>query len=843
MPFVQATPTQPSNVIVCDALGRVTWVSASFTELTGYTLADLRGRTPGSVLQGPLSDADAVARMHEAVHGGRVCRGVELVNYRRDGTPFRVRMDIEPQHDDAGRLTGFVSVQTDISDLDIDRAHLLALQRWFNATQHDPAIGLFERNIDTGEVHWDARLRALWDWPAEGPPPDAEQFHASVVEDDREATRRTWSTSLQHMGHGRYAYRIRTASRGVRWMQSDWVVSRNERGERVATGSVRDITEAMRARDAAETERTQLLVGAELADIGLVRIDLRTDVTQLNGVARRLFGLPDSGDVRAEQMGACVHPDDRPEMLAAWQRLIAGDTSTPDIRYRVCHPDGRTLHLLSRRRLLRDGDGHATEVVGAVLDVSAQAAAQAAQQLARQREQQLEAERDQSAALAAARTALMAAVSHEVRTPLNAIQVACEQLAADALLGATHQRWLDVLNEAGAHLLGLAEDLLGGFAHEAGRSAEASEPLSLRAKVDRSYRWLEGQAAAAGVALRVDPSVDGLFVLAPRRRLRQVLLNLVGNAIKYNRRGGWVRCRAVATEAGTVRVEVEDNGLGMTPEQVQRLFRPFDRLGRESGTAGPASSGFGLGLYLVERFMREMGGTTEVHSQPGVGTRVVLTLPRAADPALSGHAESAVELTVVPPPVARRRRRAPTPAQTVRLLLVDDDPVTATLLGAQLARVEGSWSLAAASDRAGALGQLARERPDIVLLDLRLGSDLGTEVLAALRDAGFEGQAVAYTGEADPAVHTVLRSGGFDAVWVKPLATARLRQRLQELTGGSAAGAAAGAATGATTGAMAGAITGATAGAAAAGAQTASSSTSNTSVAFGGITPPAPRAP
>lgn len=814
MPFVQATPTQPSHVIVCDAQGRVSWVSASFTDLTGYTLADLHGRTPGSVLQGPLSDGDAIARMREAVRAGRVCRGVELVNYRRDGTPFRVRLDIEPQRDRAGQLTGFLSVQTDISDLDFDRAHLQALQRWFNATQRDPAIGLFERNIDSGEVHWDARLRALWDWPADGAPPDAEQFQASVLEDDRAATREAWATSLQQLGHGRHAYRIRTATRGVRWMQSDWVVSLNERGERVATGSVRDITEAMRARDVAETERTQLLVGAELAHVGLLRSDLRSRTAQLNGVARRLFGLPDGGEVRLDQLSACVHPDDRLEMLAAWERLVAGDTSTPDIRYRVLQPDGRTLHLLSRRRLLRGDDGSAREVVGAVLDVSAQVEAQSAQQLARQREQQLEAERDQSAALAAARTALMAAVSHEVRTPLNAIQVACEQLASDALLAATHKRWLDVLNEAGAHLLGLAEDLLGSFAHEAGRSAEASEPLSLRAKVDRSYRWLEGQAAAAGVGLRVDASVDGLFVLAPRRRLRQVLLNLVGNAIKYNRRGGWVRCRAEATEAGTVRLTVEDNGLGMTPEQVQRLFRPFDRLGRENGAA--ASTGFGLGLYLVERFMREMGGTTEVHSQPGAGTRVVLTLPRAADPALSAGAESLVDRTAVPPPTLRRRRKVSTPTQTARILLVDDDPVTATLLGAQLARLEGSWPLAAAIDRAGALEQLAQHRPDVVLLDLRLGTELGTEVLGALRDAGFEGQAVAFTGEADPAVHAVLRSGGFDAVWVKPLATARLRQRLQELTGG---------------------------GVAAATVQTASSSTSNTSVALGGITPPAPRAP
>jgi signal transduction histidine kinase/ActR/RegA family two-component response regulator len=480
---------------------------------------------------------------------------------------------------------------------------------------------------------------------------------------------------------------------------------------------------------------------------------------------------------------AAIHEDDREAVAGAWQQLADGDVAQDEIRYRVRHAGGRIVHVQSRRQRREFGDG-GVEVIGAVFDIGEQvrSAALAMQQ------RQLEAERDRASALAAARTALLAAVSHELRTPLNAIVVASEQLALHA---GADEPWIRLLHEASQHLHGLAEDLLEGITLEQRITAEPVEVLDLHEKVDRAARWLAGTAAITGVVIEVDEGLRGRRVQAPRRRLRQVLLNLVGNAVKYNRPGGHVRCTAeVEPSGGMVLLHIRDDGPGMTPEQLDLLFRPFERLGRENG----AVHGFGLGLFLVQRFVQEMGGRVGVHSEPGRGTTVTLALPPASADAgreagaadEAAHGEPLAGMPAASPP---RATPAPVPHEgPIHLLCLDDDPFTGTVLAAQLERI-GRFELHAVRTLEAALAALAAMQgrgasPDLLLVDLHLGPLTGPQALEALRAAGCATAAVAYTGAADPVAQRSAERAGFAEVWVKPVGTPALREALERVLPG-----------------------------------------------------------
>jgi PAS domain S-box-containing protein len=785
MQYTKPEAVSTRQVVATDAAGLTTWVNKAFTASTGYTLQDLLGHTPGSVLQGPGTSLEARGLLSSAVRENRECHGVELLNYRKDGSSFMARIDMEPQFDAARCLTGFIALQTDISGQQQEREQIALMQRWVQAVRRDPAVGLFERNYDANTVFWDDGMLAIWGRRAGTAGLSMDDYRASIVAEDLPLILRTRREAQEEPGFHEAEYRIHRSDGEIRWVQSYWAVERNDRGQRVAIGSVRDITVARRQREDAATERQQLLMAAELAQVGLIREDLPTGRVRANAAARRLFGVPSSGSLNHAQLHAGIHPEDTDEVHSAWQDLIGGGTAPTGVRYRVQQADGQITHVLSTRRQLQDSHGLPTEVIGVVVDITPQVSAVQAEARARQ----MAAERDQASALATSRLSLLAAVSHEVRTPLSAMVVACEQLAQlEATQSPSCRTWLDVLQETSTHLRGLADDLLSGMTPNATETVEPAQAVELDRKVGRAIQLLQGTAVAAGVTLEADASLRAWVVMAAERRLRQVLLNLLGNAIKYNRRGGWVRCSARAAGDGAVELRIEDNGVGMTPAQLKRLFRPFDRLGRESGGV----PGIGLGMFLARRFVADMGGDIRVESTAEQGTCVSVWLPLPSSPEYEVERSSVhpPSPAPVPVPVPEHTAEPAVVAGMSRLLCVDDDPLAPTLLQAQLAGTE-RYELTFADSIVTALAALATMRdhdrmPHLALLDGHLGNHGGAELLQALRDAGYSGMAVAYTGDTDPAAHIALLAAGFSEVWLKPMTAEKLRLALPRVLGAMA---------------------------------------------------------
>jgi PAS domain S-box-containing protein len=234
----------------------------------------------------------------------------------------------------------------------------------------------------------------------------------------------------------------------------------------------------------------------------------------------------------------------------------------------------------------------------------------------------------EAAAASAAKTLFLSRVSHELRTPLNAVLGFAQLLALDAdpPLSPIQSRRVGLIREAGRHLLEMIGELLDLTRAESGKLVLQPEDLEVAPLLDETCALLAPQAAQAGVTLGRPPVEPGLRVHADRTRLRQVLLNLVSNALKYNRPGGTVQIAGGAREGG-VEFVVADSGVGIAADDLPRLFEPFERLAQ----AGSGIEGAGIGLAITHHLVELMGGTIAVESTVGRGStfRVVLPSPAA----------------------------------------------------------------------------------------------------------------------------------------------------------------------------------------------------------------------
>jgi signal transduction histidine kinase/CheY-like chemotaxis protein/HPt (histidine-containing phosphotransfer) domain-containing protein len=370
---------------------------------------------------------------------------------------------------------------------------------------------------------------------------------------------------------------------------------------------------------------------------------------------------------------------------------------------------------------------------------------------------QLEAER-----LNLAKAGFLSRVSHELRTPLNAI-LGFGQLLERDLLEQGERETLDQMLGAGRHLLAIVDDLLDLSRMESGDLRLSLEPVQVSDAISEAKSLISPAATTAAVGIRQRPVNVDLYVRADRQRLIQVLLNLVSNAVKYNRRGGNVVISAGRTDRSTVRVEVSDTGSGISQEAITRLFTPFERL----DAASRGIEGTGLGLALARGLVESMGGTLGLASEEGVGTTVSFELPlasaaeiatprpRRTDPVAVGNYE---------PAESGQRLRA-----AISVLYIEDNPSNVRLVE-KIFGLSSDLGLHVARDGSSGVA-LARElRPDLVLLDLHLPDIPGEQVLAALRGDHelAETPVIIVSADASPVQAKRLLAAGANGYLTKP---------------------------------------------------------------------------
>ena len=477
-----------------------------------------------------------------------------------------------------------------------------------------------------------------------------------------------------------------------------------------------------------------------------------------------------------------THVDDLAADEAQFKRVVAGETDGYAMDKRFVRKDGTVLHAAIAVRCERDAQGQAQRFFAIVEDISQRKTAEQAlarhrdelELLVQDRSREVIVARDMALAASKAKSEFLSSMSHELRTPLNAIMGFSHLLQKDHELSSKERHFAEEIFRAGKHLLSLISDVLD-FAHvESGRITVTLEALSTAEIAHEVLALTQPLADQRGVTLQVSAS-DDLLVRADRMRLKQVLINIVSNAIKYNRAEGHVRVETAALDEQTLRITVRDTGMGIAAERLSQVFEPFNRLGAEAGLI----EGTGIGLSISRRLIEAMGGHIGVTSRLGEGSEFWVDLPR--DQRLEGPREQA-DAAATPAGEAKALREA-------RLLYVEDNPVNLQLMQYFVERHQG-LQLECATSAALGLTFARMHRPNLILLDINLPDMDGFALLAELRadPRTRDTPIVAVTANAMPSDVQRAKDAGFDEYLAKPIDLKAFDDMLVRMLSSGAAG-------------------------------------------------------
>jgi PAS domain S-box-containing protein len=426
-----------------------------------------------------------------------------------------------------------------------------------------------------------------------------------------------------------------------------------------------------------------------------------------------------TGCTRDELIGApCKNYFTDPERAEAAIKLVLREKKLTNYELTARARDGKTTVVSYNAATFYDRDRKLQGVFAAARDVTESKRLGQAMQ-----EQNVELKRARAAAEKAnlAKSDFLSSMSHELRSPLNAILGFAQLINSDSPPPTPSQKEsIDQILHAGWYLLELINEILDLAQIESGRLALSLEPTSLTEVMFECQAMIEPQGQKRGIKMTFPESDSPCFVDADRTRLKQVLINLLSNAIKYNQANGTVvvDVDCAVRAPARVRVSVRDTGAGLPPDMLVQLFQPFNRLGQERS----AEEGTGIGLVMSKRLVELMGGEIGAQSTAGSGSVFWFELNWAEAPQL------AVDKAEPANPQAQVQHGAPLRT----LLYVEDNPANLKLIEQLIARRPDMRLLSA---RDGSLGiQIARaNRPEVILMDINLPGIGGIEALRILR--------------------------------------------------------------------------------------------------------------
>jgi len=683
------------------------------------------------------------------------------IRFRHSNGSWRHLMTRRVLRRDAdGAPLAVVGVGLDLTERVLASREQAELMRQFELTARTAGIGYWSVEAETGVARWSEQIYLLHglalDQPAPRMPEWVQRFGHP---DERDHVRQRFIDWLKSgQPNLEMEFRILRSDGGVRHVLTH---SRLEgpRGRQELFGVALDVTERRLSEAALREASERAALATRGAGLGTWEMDLRDDQAYWDEQMWRLRGrTPGTATPRIEERLAMLHPDDRLSNPRELRQAIADDRVV-NTEFRVCWPDGQVRWLASRSVTLRDAQGQPLRRIGVNWDITDARMAQSA------REEKAIAQRESQA-----KSQFLSRMSHELRTPLNAVLGFAQLLLMDGerVSAATRKRRLEQIHTAGRHLLALIDDVLDLSSMEGGELRISATPVSLTPLVAETMTLVEQQARQ--MKLRLRNEVQPVVVLADATRLRQVVLNMLTNAVKYNREGGSVTVQA-EVEGPSAVLRVSDTGRGMSEAQLAHAFEPFNRLGLEH----EGIEGTGIGLSIVKALVGRMGGTVQVSSTAGEGSVFEVRLPGAAQSVSATAARG--EGAAAPP--ARRD-----PGQNRRVLYIEDNAVN-LLIVKELVALRPDLSMHTAHCGLAGVEQAATLGPELILVDMQLPDIDGYEVLHRLRASPATAHicCVAVSANAQPEDMQRARRAGFADYWTKPLDFQRFMQGLDAYFG------------------------------------------------------------
>lgn len=460
--------------------------------------------------------------------------------------------------------------------------------------------------------------------------PALERIHA----DDRPNVIDGIRQSAESMNPWRAEFRVVLHNGTIEWREAFGTPRAEPDGSITWHGFVTDITERRHIEAALQEQREITRFILEEAIGGYWDWNLSDNSEYLSPRFKAMFGYADDElENSPEAWMRLIHPDDLRIIMQNFERHVASAGQIPfytEARY--AHKDGSTVWMICVGKVIEwDAEHQPVRMVGCHIDITDRKQAEAALV---QRNAELDAARRSAEDANRAKSAFLATMSHEIRTPLNAI-IGMASILSEANLPEQERGFADTIAQSGDALLALINDVLDYSKIEAERLELAQEPFALLELCETPLNIIAKAAADKHLELNfhINPQAPARL-LGDAGRLRQVLLNLLSNAVKFTECGA-ISLRVDAQSDADARtcalaVSVEDSGIGIEPENIERLFQPFTQV--DSSTTR-RFGGTGLGLTISQRIVQQMGGTIAVHSEVGVGSRFAFTLNLPIDDA------------------------------------------------------------------------------------------------------------------------------------------------------------------------------------------------------------------
>lgn len=745
----------PCGLVVCDANGVVLRANALFQELAGRSG---EGRPFADCLTRP-SRFIFVARILPQLRFAGSAREIALDLVGSDGVPVAILLNASRSTAEDGTTLHYFAVFPARGRREFEQEFLQAKRElirsrdYLQLAEKLAQVGHWRADIQTQACYWSPEIYKIYGID----PSTFEPVIGGTIDfyhpDDREEVRALVADAIANKRDFSFRKRLIQSRTGdIRWVQSHGICECDPNGNVVAIfGVFRDVTEGVRARQEIERSEARYRLLTDHANDIITLFDLDGYLDYLSPAVTKVLGYAPE-DLIGRNVSEIIHPDDYPATQAAYRDYVRSGhwDKAPRIQYRTRHKDGHYIWAEANPTVILSENGLVAAFQDTVRDITVQKAAEAA----------LEAARVAANTAAEAKAQFLATMSHELRTPLTSIigfsALLRDLLAGDEALARHSQR----IHSAGQGLLGLINDILDHSKLEAGELELDIAPCDV---AEVAYEVVELLAIQAG-AKDLDLGLHGVEDLPPallldEGRIRQILFNLMSNAIKFTQKGR-VTLAMTVRPAGTgeaLHVSVVDTGVGISAEGQARLFQRFSQVDHNR-------DGTGLGLMICKQLVELMGGEIGVTSEEGKGSDFWFDIPVT-------HSVLAVEteeVTVAP----------------ARLLVVDDQEAVRDLLSSLLTPQGHVVTLAA--DGAQAVAACDEAAFDLILMDINMPVMDGITAARALRDGdgpNCSTPIIAMTAAASADRHRACMSNGMNDLLPKPLDRGALNRMLGDWLG------------------------------------------------------------
>ncbi|QEP44571.1 PAS domain S-box protein [Ectothiorhodospiraceae bacterium BW-2] len=734
-------------VSVADAGGTIVQVNELFCQISGYSRQELLGQNH-RLIKSNTHDSDFYRQMWQTISRGQIWQG-EICNRAKNGQLYWVESTIVPFVTEEGTPYRYISIRTDVTRIKQMEQQARKLSDRLRRSQIFANIGTWDWNIATGELYWSERIASLFGYPSGELETSYENFLQAIHPEDRDRVVKAVNRCISEGAIYNIEHRVLWPSGEVYWVQERGDVIRNRAGEaQNMLGVVLDIHERKMAELA-------LLQAEEMAHLGHWQANLVTGELEWSAEIYRIFGYePYAITPSIELFEQSIHPDDR--ALVSSSESAAQQCGVHEVVHRILRPDGEVRYVHERGEAQFSANGEMVRLIGTVQDVTERQ--QVEQQLALAKEAAEEANR--------AKSTFIANMSHEIRTPMNAIIGLTDLLLEEPLRPKQHKQ-LTTIATAAKLMLTLLNDVLDLSKLEGGKLELEQLPFSLQQLLDevRSIAAIQAQEKGLYFELWIDHAVSDCVVGDPTR-LRQIILNLAVNAVKFTTKGGVIIGVKPTQVADRLYFSVSDTGIGIDSKRLERIFERFaqadESISRQYG-------GSGLGTTISRDLVELMGGRIWVESELGKGScfQFELPLPRA-------------ETDVLSLPNSDIDGAACETSYPLTLLLAEDIAVNRELIIRRLKQHQ----IVIANDGEQAVELWQQQPVDLILMDMLMPKMDGLQAVRRIRQ--LESQLtrpktpiVMLTANAMPEQRALSQAAGADEFLTKPIDFSCLNRLLQ----------------------------------------------------------------